>query len=272
MVLVAAGPFLMGSTAEEIDRVHARYGGDRTLYVPEYPQRTIHLPAFWIDRTEVTQAQYKRFVDATGREAPFVDRDWARLFNWTGAKEPPANMERRPIALVSFDDAVEYCKWADKALASEAEWEKAARGADGREYPWGEGWDSSRLNSAAEWADAELPTIELWKQWWETVYKGQLRGKVITTKPVGSYPAGQSPYGVHDMAGNVFEWVDAWFEAYPGSTLEHPEFGRTYRVVRGGDWYLDRIYARTAARLRAPPDHKVPTIGFRCVVRPDVEP
>ncbi len=272
MTLVAAGPFLMGSTATQIDRVHQSYGGERSLYEPEYPQRSVHLPAFWIDRTEVTQSQYKAFVDATDRAPSVVDYDWAKAFNWDSEQGPPAGIEQHPVVLVSFDDALEYCEWAGKALPSEAEWEKAARGPDGREYPWGEGWDSSRLNSAAEWADTELPTIDLWKQWWETVYKGQLRGKVITTKPVGSYPSGASPYGAHDMAGNVFEWVDAWFEPYPGSTSRHPEFGQTYRVVRGGDWYLDRIYARAAARLRAPVDHKAPTIGFRCVWRPDVQP
>ena len=195
MTLVAAGPFLMGSTATQIDRVHQSYGGERSLYEPEYPQRSVHLPAFWIDRTEVTQSQYKAFVDATDRAPSVVDYDWAKAFNWDSEQGPPAGIEQHPVVLVSFDDALEYCEWAGKALPSEAEWEKAARGPDGREYPWGEGWDSSRLNSAAEWADTELPTIDLWKQWWETVYKGQLRGKVITTKPVGSYPSGASPYG-----------------------------------------------------------------------------
>jgi formylglycine-generating enzyme required for sulfatase activity len=92
-----------------------------------------------------------------------------------------------------------------------------------------------------------------------------MRGKEVGTFPVGRFPRGASPYGALDMAGNVFEWVDAFFDPYPGSTATHPEFGQGFRVVRGGDWYLDRIYHHTAMRLRAPADHRVPTIGFRCV-------
>ena len=266
MVAVPAGRFEMGTGDAEIDRLLSSYHGDRSLYEPEFPSHTVELPAFCIDRTEVTQKQYQRFVEATGRERPFVDRDWAAPFNWSDAG-PPAGLEQHPVVLVSYFDAEAYCGWAGKALPTEAEWEKAARGSDGRRYPWGDEWDASRLHSAAAWADGELETMERWKTWWESVYRVELRGKTATTAPVSSHPAGASPYGAQDMAGNVFEWVDAWFEAYPGSPYGHPEFGGKYRVVRGGDWYLDRVYTRAAARLRSPPEHKVTTIGFRCVLR-----
>lgn len=271
MVFVPAGRFLMGSTEEEIESIHRAYGGSRKLYENEVPQRELELDAYFVDRTEVTQAQYHAFVEATGHPVPFVEREWARLYNWKEGRPPPGLAEH-PVVLVSYDDAVAYCRWARKSLPTEAEWEKAARGPRGSRYPWGANWDRSRLNSAARWSVHELDTIELWKAWWDDVYHGTLRGEVVTTMPVGSFPAGASPYGAFDMAGNVFEWTATWYQPYPGSAYENPEFGEKYRVVRGGDWYLDPIYTRASARLRSPPEHKVPTIGFRCVCREeDVE-
>jgi formylglycine-generating enzyme required for sulfatase activity len=265
MVFVPAGPFTMGSTDAEIDAVRAGYGIDRVMYEAEVPQRTLDLPAFFLDKHEVTQADYARFVAATGREAPFVEKDWAALYNWTDGR-PPEGLEQHPVVLVSFADAEAYCAWAGKALPSEAQWEKAARGSDGRAYPWGSDWAPARLNSAQTWSDAPLEGNKAWLSWWESTYKNELRGRVVTTKPAGSYPEGASPYGALDMAGNVFEWTRDWYDAYPGSTYQNPEFGQQFRVIRGGDWYLDTMYARAAARLRNPPDHKVPTIGFRCAM------
>ena len=267
MVFVPAGPFRMGSSESAISEIQKSYGGERVLYENEYPERTVDLEAYYIDRHEVTQAEYKHFLDETGREPPFVESVWATPFNWEG-RAYPDGLADHPVVLVSYFDALDYCHWARKTLPSEAEWEKAARGVHGSIYPWGEEWDSSRLNSAASWAGRELPTIDIWKEeWWSTIYHNQLRGKIATTKPVGSYPSGASPYGALDMSGNVFEWIDAWYDLYPGSKVTNPEFGQQYRVVRGGDWYLGRIFTRTPARLRAPPDHKVTTIGFRCVCR-----
>ncbi len=263
MVFVPAGSFLLGSTEDQIDAEYQSYGGSRVLFESEYPQRTVGVDSFYIDRTEVTQQQYSAFVEATGREVPFVDRDWASLYNWKQGAYPEG-LGDHPVVLVTHDDAKAYCEWAGKSLPTEAEWEKAARGTDGRRYPWGEEWDKSRLNSSTSWSEHELPTVEIWTKWWADVYKARLRGNVVTTKPVGSYLSGASPYGALDMAGNVFEWVEDWFDAYPGSAYDNPEFGSQYRVVRGGDWYLDRIYTRAAARLRSPADHKVTTIGFRC--------
>jgi iron(II)-dependent oxidoreductase len=244
MVFIPAGPFLMGSTEQQIDAIHRTYGIDRVMYEAEIPQRQVDLPGFYIDKNEVTQGEYAQFVQQTGREAP----------------------TDHPAVLVSFDDAAEYCRWAGKQLPTEAQWEKAARGADGRKYPWGDAWDPSRLNSPVTWSAADFPTSNDWFAWWNTTYQNELRGRVVTTKPVGAYPEGASPYGVLDMAGNVFEWTRDWYDAYPGSKYENPEFGQKYRVVRGGDWYIDPMYTRTTARLRSPADHKVPTIGFRCAM------
>lgn len=261
MVFVPAGPFVMGSSVEEARRMQQAYGGDFSLYSPEVPQRVVGVGGFWIDRTEVTNRAYAAFVRATGHRVPDQAASWARPYRWT--EGAPALLDH-PVTLVSFDDAQQFCRWRGARLPTEEEWEKAARGTDRRAYPWGDRYRPSRVAGAQWRSKAVLDRIELWTQWWGTHYMGRMRGREVGTFRVGWFPSGSSPYGALDMAGNVFEWVDAVFEPYPGSPFPHSDFGHGYRVVRGGDWYLDRIYHRCAARLRAPSDHRVPTIGFRC--------
>jgi len=263
MVLVGPGLFVMGSSESEIEAVRASYGGSADLYTPELPRRRLALPAFWIDRTEVTQRAYRTFVAATGHPVPDEPSVWAEPYRWSGGELPPSLLDH-PVTLVSFDDARDFCRWRGMDLPSEAQWEKAARGSEGGTYPWGEGYDAWRVAGAQQRSDVTLDRIERWTDWWRSTYRGRMRGREVGTFPVGSFPGGASPYGALDMAGNVFEWVDATFDAYPGSGRTHPDYGHGYRVVRGGDWYLDRIYQRAASRLRAPRDHRVPTIGFRC--------
>jgi formylglycine-generating enzyme required for sulfatase activity len=264
MVFVPAGTFLMGSTEAQVREAEASYGGGPDHDRPEVPQHVVDLPAFWIDRTEVTQAEYARFVAATGHRVPDEETVWAAPYRWHDG-HPPRGLERHPVTLVSSDDAQAYCAWRGLALPTEEQWEKAARGSEGRTYPWGEAWEAWRVAGAERRSPVPLDRIERWTEWWRHTYRDRMRGREVGTFPVGAFPAGASPWGALDMAGNVFEWVDAEFEPYPGSPFTHPDFGQGYRVVRGGDWYLDRIWHRTAARLRAPPDHRVPTIGFRCV-------
>lgn len=263
MVFVPAGPFVMGRTQAEALEEQRRYGGLLAYYTSATPRRVLDLPAFWIDRTEVTNATYRVFVSASGHTPPDEEHVWAAPYRWVGGA-PPAGLDDHPVTLVSFDDARDYCRWRGMDLPSEEQWEKAARGSDGRTYPWGERYSTALVACAGRRSEWPLDRIEAWTVWWRNVYRGRMRGSQVGTFPVGRFPGGASPYGALDMAGNVFEWVDAWFDAYPGATASHPEFGRGYRVVRGGDWYLDRIYHAAAARLRAPPDHRVPTIGFRC--------
>jgi formylglycine-generating enzyme required for sulfatase activity len=214
MVLVPAGEFWMGSD-ESAD---------------EQPRHRVGLDAYYIDKYEVTNAFYKRFMEATGRAAPGY---------WNNTS---FNGESQPVVGVSWHDADAYCKWAGKRLPTEAEWEKAARGTDGRKYPWGEQWDSSRANA------------------------GDKLGK---TAPVGSYPSGASPYGVHDMAGNVWEWVADWYDKdyykrSPERNPTGPDSGWN-KVLRGGSWYDDPFFAlRTASRGNVTPVLRNDLIGFRC--------
>jgi formylglycine-generating enzyme required for sulfatase activity len=207
MVRIAAGKFLYGDEKEERE-----------------------LPEFWIDKTPVTNAEYKRFLDANpGHSIPSIDADWARPYNWDRrSRSFPQDKADHPVVLVSWHDAVAYAEWAGKRLPTEEEWEKAARGTDGREYPWGK-WEEGRCSTR------------------ET--------GIGTTTPVAQYsPAGDSPYGCAGMAGNVWEWTSSLWE--PGSSR---------RVERGGSWHSSRLNARCAYRLGSVLLDSLSDLGFRCV-------
>jgi len=211
----------------------------------EHPQHRIYLDPYYIGRYPVTQAQYARFVRETGHRVPHIEKDWAQPHNWNRQRQtPPQGREEHPVVLISWDDAVAYCEWAGLRLPTEAEWEKAARGADGREYPWGD----------------QDPT--------ETLCNfGALGG----TTPVGQYsPQGDSPCACADMAGNVWEWVNDWYqEDYyrrsPSQNPMGPSSGR-FRVLRGGSCIWAANHVRSANRYRSwnyPDDTRVHG-GFRC--------
>ncbi|MBI4489945.1 MAG: formylglycine-generating enzyme family protein [Deltaproteobacteria bacterium] len=194
------------------------------------PGRSIYLDAFYIDKHEVTNALYRRFMEATGRGAPEY---------WNNNNH---NTPNQPVVGVSRHDAEAYCKWAVKRLPTKAEWEKAARGTDGRTYPWGEQWDSSRANSA--------------------------ESKLGRAAPVGSYPNGVSPYGVHDMAGNVWEWVADWYDEnyYQRSPDRNPkglDSGQLC-VLRGGSWLSIVWNLRASSSNRTFPTGRNFITGFRC--------
>jgi iron(II)-dependent oxidoreductase len=220
MILIPAGEFIMGSPEGE--------GND-----DEHPQHTVFLDAFYIDKYEVTNAQYKKFMDATGHKAPL---------SWNS--EGPFYQPSQPVVGVNWYDAAAYAKWAGKRLPTETEWEKAARGTDGRKYPWGNEWDSSKCNSNVN-GDG---------------YK--------YIAPVGSFPAGASPYGVMDMAGNVFEWCADWYDGdyYSRTPQKNPKRSDSgdWRVMRGGAWYYDANVLRCALRGNREPTFAILHIGFRC--------
>ena len=216
-VTVPAGEFTMGSNDS----------GD------EQPIHQVYLSEYQIARHPVTNAQYELFVKANSYAAPK---------HWKNKKIPPGK-ENHPVVNVSWKDAQTFCAWAGVRLPTEAEWEKAARGTDGRKYPWGN----------------EPPTEELCN----------FNSNVGDTTPIGSYPKGASPYGVLDMAGNVWEWVNDWYdEKYysvsPSVNPQGPASG-TRRVLRGGSWSIDGVNVRSAFRGTINPDVWNFFYGIRCV-------
>jgi formylglycine-generating enzyme required for sulfatase activity len=197
----------------------------------EKPVHTVYVDAFYMDVYEVTVGQYKKFIQATGHRAP----------NWSDvSKYSPT--DNHPIIYVSWDDAQAYCKWAGKRLPTEAEWEKATRGGlVGKRYPWGDEIDSTKAN---------------------------YDGKVGKTTPVGTYP--ENGYGLHDMAGNVWEWCSDWYDAnyYSSSPRNNPPGAPSgqYRVCRGGSWVVNPSDIRAANRGRVNPSGSGISLGFRgCV-------
>jgi formylglycine-generating enzyme required for sulfatase activity len=246
LMYVHAGEFTMGSDDGEAD---------------EKPVHTIYLDAFWIDQTEVANDLFSSFVSATGyktdaeKEADLIYMGGNNYTYSTGAdwQHPVglgsniSNNEKHPVIHVSWNDAIAYCKWAGRRLPTEAEWEKAARGTDGREYPWGN----------------ESPNVGLLN------YNSNVGG----TTEVGIYPDGKSIFGVYDMAGNVWEWVNDWYQSDYYATLEDgvsnpqgPSMGKT-RVLRGGSWFYNRSDVRSSNRRNyAPGGFFYYGYGFRCAM------
>ena len=281
MVLIPAGPFIMGSNEnDEQQRRSNEFGFGKPMFMDEHPQHTVELPAFYIDRDEVTFAAYRNFIITMNYQVPasFVDsgyllspqimgyasddklrqlavdtfnidrdtRAMTRKQLMQVIEAQRSRLDQLPINRVSWYDADAYCRWAGKRLPHESEWEKAARGTDGRVYPWGDDWSPAKANTGTTVSDDE-PGV----------------------RPVGSFPAGASPYGVNDMAGNVMEWVADWYQPYPDSDYVSRDFGQQYRVVRGGSWggighYAISHFYRTAYRFYLRPETAYGDLGFRC--------
>jgi formylglycine-generating enzyme required for sulfatase activity len=248
---VPAGEFLMGSK-----------DADRYAYNNEKPQHTVYLNAYWVDRTEVTNAMFAKFMTGAGYRTDAEVDGWGYILNtstglwdkvdganWQHPYGPTSNLDGlddQPVVQLTWNDATAYCEWAGRRLPSEAEWEKAARGTDGRLYPWGnEAPDCTRTND------------------------GGCLGK---TAAVGSYSFGASPYGALDMSGNVWQWVNDWYsETYYASSPKQNPVGPApsqYRVLRGGAWDSIARDVRTAMRLHYSPVGRGVYIGFRCVRSP----
>jgi formylglycine-generating enzyme required for sulfatase activity len=223
MVAVSAGSYTIG-----------RDGADPL----EQPEHKVDLPAFFIDRVEVTNAAYKAFVDATGHKTPS---------NWTGASFPEGRGEY-PVTGVTWQDAADYAKWAGKRLPTEQEWEAAARGSDGRIYPWGNGFRSGVANIGSKPDKATLDQYP------------------AGIKEAGRYPEGASPAGAVDMIGNAWEWVADEIKVYPGNTESKLELepGVTYRVIRGGAYDGSKVNDATY-RGYLDGSQAYPKVGFRCV-------
>ncbi|GEM_PF-284837 len=223
MVLIPAGKYIRGSDDRLPDEG------------PRYVEET---DAFWIDLYEVTNLQYKKFIDETNRRSPkhFRNRTY------------PKGKVDHPVVWVSWYDAHDYCEWAGKRLPTDIEWEKAARGTDGRDYPWGDVFDLTLVNSPVRWDTLGI--------------KGD-------TLPIGSFEGGKSPYGLYDTSGNVWEWTDSWYTQYPGNQWPSENYGEIYKTLKGGSWWDCSFYqcgvsAPVFNRSYFKPNIKNTSFGFRC--------
>jgi serine/threonine-protein kinase len=262
LVCVPAGDFLMGSPDV-----------DGNADADEKPQHTVYLNAYWMDQTEVTNAMFAKFVAAIGYRTTaenegsgwaYTGGTWTTVAgaNWQHPSGPGSDLTGReayPVVQVSWDDAVAYCEWVGRQLPSEAQWEKAARGNGGQTYPWG---NLNPVGNLVNFADRN--TNFDWSD--KTIDDG-----FADTAPVGSYPAGVSPYGTLDMAGNVWEWTADWYDRnyYPSQTTWHDPAGPIsgeYRVVRGGSWINYARGVRSAFRTKEAPAVHSNYLGFRCLL------
>ena len=219
MVLVPAGEFTMGSEQGDDD---------------EQPVHRVVLDRFYLDTFEVTNGRFAKFVAAIQSEPPWGFAD----------QETPVVQAERPVRWVNWLEATGYCLWAGKRLPSEAEWEKAARGTDGRTYPWGN----------------EPPTAA------HAVFG--LKEGDETVSPIGNRDAGSSPYGVHDLAGNLYEWVTDWYDdafyTQPAASNPRGPVEGTTKVQRGGSYINSPYRLRSAFRTKGDPTEHDPHVGFRC--------
>ena len=276
--LISAGVFIMGSNKIDATGKQQEYGLVKPLFLDEHPERQVELSSYFIDNYEVTNAQYKQFGLATGYTTPFPwtqngynllqvrlqasdleslrwisteyfkfdldTRHMSKAALLKAMRDDQLIKDRLPVSSITWHDADSYCRWAGKRLPTEAEWEKAARGQQGNEYTWGNDWGTGKANVGDD--------VD-----WE--------GGIA---PVGSYENNKSPYGVFDMAGNVWEWTDSWYQAYPKSDYTAKEFGETHKVIRGGGGgvghYSLSYFFRSAMRGNALPTTQSDDVGFRC--------
>ncbi|HXV69422.1 MAG TPA: formylglycine-generating enzyme family protein [Nitrospira sp.] len=232
MVAVPAGSFPMG-----VPR------GDRDGGRDEYPRHDVFLDAYFIDKFEVTNGRYLAFVKATGHRVPQNPQNPTRNL-WQGDTIADSLIDR-PVINVDWFDAETYCTWAGKRLPTEAEWEKAAKGTSDRRFPWGNVEPTGKhLNYNQRWIGEK------------------------TLMPVGSYEAGKSPFGAYDMAGNVWEWVNDWYDAryYEKSPEKNPKGPDTgsKKVVRGAGWQNETPTVRIFTRVDSDPTVRNESTGFRC--------
>ncbi len=234
MVLIPEGPFPMGVPH-----------GDRDGGRDEYPRHDVFVNNFYIDKFELTNSRYLEFVKATNHRIPQNPKNATRNL-WQG-DTITESLADRPVINVDWADANAYCQWAGKRLPTEAEWEKAAKGTADRRFPWGNVEPTNKhLNFNQQWIGEK------------------------TLMPVGSYELGKSPFGVYDMAGNVWEWVNDWYDAKyyeksPAKNPTGPETG-TKRVLRGSGWQNETPTVRIFTRVDSDPTIRNESTGFRCAM------
>jgi len=280
MRMIPAGEFIMGSNKADDTNRSGEFGNAKPWYLDEHPQHNVYLQDFYIDEHEVTNGQFREFVDK-GKYAPpryWVSNGYLLSLRRNKIKAAPVEKLRRlavkvfrldidtremtkkqlldvidkrlaymdwlPVVYVSWHDAKAYCEWRGKRLPTEAEWEKSIRGEEGLEFAWGNKWAYGQSNTGEEvWDDG--------------------------VAPVGSYQGDVSPYGVLDMSGNVSEWTADWYHAYPDSDYSSKDFGENFKVVKGAAWggeghYALKLFQRGAYRYNLKPESQHEDLGFRC--------
>ncbi|MBN1568419.1 MAG: SUMF1/EgtB/PvdO family nonheme iron enzyme [Acidobacteria bacterium] len=218
MVRIEAGLYSVGSIP------------GRSPFENELPRHQVSLGSFYIDRHEVTNDDYKKFCDATGHAYPeyFIN------------KEYPPGFAKKPVVMVSWNDADAYARWAGKRLPTEFEWEVAAAGISGKTWPWGNRWNSGDANTREKGGNG--------------------------TADVGSHPFDISEFGLFDMAGNVSEWTQNWYQPYPANKRKEKEYGEQFKVLRGGSSKASKEFARSQFRARLPAGFRSMDLGFRCAL------
>jgi serine/threonine-protein kinase len=271
MVSVPAGSFWMGGNAQFALKLCQKYRDPLIsdehvpcqlwMFTDEEPLHSVYLDAYYIDQFEVTNAMYATFLNYHGGEPQvdkwFVPQPEIYITEENGVFQPKEGYEDYPAVWVTWYEARLYCEWAGRRLPTEAEWEKAARGTDGRIYPWGNHFAGLRAN----FCDRNC-TYE----WANEAYTDRFE----KLAPVGSYPAGASPYGVMDMAGNVKEWVDEEYDPGGDPYLSEPVDPRwPEKILRGGSWISAVNFLRVSDRFQDAPIWHYEFVGFRCVLDPD---
>jgi formylglycine-generating enzyme required for sulfatase activity len=261
MVYVPGGGFEMGSTNDQIsysvqlcEHDDARIFGEdavcfSTEFADERPAHGVILDSFWIDRTEVTNRQYKRCVEAGICTPPAKNGSYTRATYYDNSA-----YDDYPVIWVGWEQATDYCNWVGARLPTEAEWEYAARGPESRIFPWGDTFDGTRLNYCD--ANCELGVADV------TTDDGY-----PDTAPVGSYPSGMSWCGALDLAGNVREWVSDWYGDYQGGRQMNPGGPTSGQLLvsRGGSWFDLPYNVRSVKRGQNTPDFSAYKLGIRCV-------
>jgi len=240
MILIPAGESIMGTNMTDPEKTHQKIGAVKPLFLDQQPERIIRLDAYYIDKYEVTNKEYKQFIDST----QYVDLPSL----WVNGTYPK-DLADHPVTNITWGEAMAYALWARKTLPTEAQWEKAARGSDGKVFPWGDEFVKGNANMGVE---------------------GEKK-----TAPVGSHPGDVSSYNVYDLAGNVMEWTLDWYQPYPGSDHKSQRFGKQFKVLRGngfqkGGHYFLEAYQFLFYRTEADPNDYFENVGFRCVSFPEV--
>ncbi|WP_063813284.1 formylglycine-generating enzyme family protein [Herbidospora daliensis] len=279
MIAIPGAKAPIGSPNAHLDQLERAQSYPRSWFLDEVPKHLCTIDPFLLDRHPVTNAAFTQFVEDSGYETEAEQRGFGLVYGerfweerrgacWSAPTGPGSDLtgsERHPVVHIARADAEAYCQWAGKRLPTEVEWEYAAHGSRWQPWPWGSHFDPALVNCVGE----EAGDLKEWHKWWSR----QSAHRPSTT-PVGTFsPAGDSPFGLADMAGNVAEWVADTYQLYDPKIQCDPILrmaqGR-YGVLRGGGWMNLRWQVRTSERIACDPAYSTWAIGFRCAADIDV--